>query len=88
MGVLERPRNAIGNPIEPRFNPWKGFGGFGTLEGRNGRSMNSRFNPWKGFGGFGTLNVTYFRVSTFKGFNPWKGFGGFGTTVTVAIDVF
>ncbi len=53
---MERSEAAV-NPEMPCFNPWKGFGGFGTVPlFRKPKLMLSwaSFNPWKGFGGFGT----------------------------------
>ena len=62
MGVLELLEPPTSNPqtIPKGFNPWKGFGGFGTVAydsvARRLKPME-RFNPWKGFGGFGTTKA-------------------------------
>ena len=62
------------------FNPWKGFGGFGTMRILGLEPLvKPRFNPWKGFGGFGTHLPIAANIKRPNRFNPWKGFWGFGT---------
>ena len=55
LGVLEPQWNFPAAEEMEGFNPWKGFGGFGTRRKHSVYLLaQCSFNPWKGFGGFGT----------------------------------
>ena len=69
-----------------RFNPWKGFGGFGTAVLPDPPSVVDSFQSLEGIWGFWNA-VSSRPCMKCRRFNPWKGFGGFGTTNGSALDV-
>ncbi len=82
LGVLELNRSTETRPVAG-FNPWKGFGGFGTPCCCSPFSGHVGFNPWKGFGGFGTGENCLLQSSQSR-FQSLEGIWGFWNDIRYA----